>query len=37
MLPSSIGVAELKMICRSPEGYSMSSVRQNGMNQALRM
>src|SRR6266478_3385511 len=37
MLPSSMGVAELKMICRSPEGYSISSVRQNGMNQALRM
>src|ERR1700722_5131295 len=34
---SSIGVAELKMMCRSPEGYSMSIVRQNGMNHWLRI
>ena len=35
--PSSTGVAELKMTCRRPEGYSMSMVRQNGMYQALRI
>ena len=36
-MPSSIGVAELKMMCRSPDGYAMSSRRQNGMNHLLRM
>ena len=37
MRPSSIGVAELKMMWRSPDGYSMSSLRQNGMYHLLRM
>jgi hypothetical protein len=35
--PSSTGVAELKITCLRPDGYSMSMVRQNGMNQALRI
>jgi hypothetical protein len=37
MLTSSTGAAELKMMRRSPDGYLMSSDRQNGVNQALRM
>ena len=37
MRPSAIGVAQLKMMWRMPDGYSMSSRRQNGMNHRLRM
>ena len=36
MRPSAIGVAQLKMMWRMPDGYSMSSRRQNGMNHLLR-